>query len=173
MDSITIGFSRPKGGFQPFSWLIRLVTWSPYSHAYVRYYDTYTDRWIVFQASGLKVNFIGDTMFDGLEDIYAEFVVPISDSTKQSVVQGAIDKCGSPYGVGQVVGFAWVLFMRLFGKNVKNPFYSASSFVCSELVGDVLVEINDGTFDPSTMTPKDVYNFVVSKGFKPVSAQPT
>ena len=169
MNEIVVGFSRPKAWFEPFSWLIRLITWSPFSHAYIRYYDSYTQRWIVFQASGLKVNFIGQTMFDNDEDVYEEFAVMISDETKQSVVRDAIDKCGSPYGVGQVFGFLWVLFMRLFGKTVKNPFYSGSSYVCSELVGDILVELNEGNLDPSAMTPKDVYNFMVSKGFKPIT----
>lgn len=166
MDSITIGFSKPRGFFEPFSWLIRLLTWAPYSHAYVRYEDSYTNRSIIFQASGLKVNFIGQTMFDSEEDIYEEFVIPVSPATKQSVIQGAVDKCGSPYGVGQIIGFAWVLFMRMFGKSVKNPLYSSSSFVCSELVADVLVEINEGDLDPSSMSPRDVRNFLVSKGFK-------
>lgn len=168
MDEIIIGFSRPKAFFEPFSWLIRLVLWTPYSHAYIRYYDSYHKRWIIFQASGLTVNFIGQSMFDGKEDIYAEFSVPLIDSTKKEVIQKAIDKCGSPYGVGQIIGFGWILFMRLFRKNVSNPFYSSSSYVCSELVADILVEINQGNLDPSTMTPKDVYRFMINKGFKPL-----
>ena len=32
-----------------------------------------------------------------------------------------------------------------------------------------LEEIGEGTLDASSMTPKDVYNFLVSKGFKPIS----
>jgi hypothetical protein len=164
-NTIIVGFSKPNGWFEPFSWLIRLVTWSAFSHAYIRYYDAYAGRWVIYQASGLKVNFMGQTMFDSAEDIYAEFEVSILDATKQGVVQKAIDKVGSPYGIGQIVGFGWVLFMRLFGKTVANPLYSPSSFVCSELVSDILIEINAGNLDPSTMTPKDVYNFILSKGY--------
>ncbi len=169
MNEIIVGFSRPKAWLEPFSWLIRLVTWSPISHAYIRFFDEEHNRWIVFQASGLKVNFIGQIMFDNAEDIYAEFSVPVSDSMKSSVVQGAIDKCGSSYGIGQIFGFAWVLMMRMLGKSVSNPFYSASSFVCSELVGDVLIEIGEGNLDPSAMTPKDMLNFMLSK-MKPIGA---
>src|SRR5271166_1592644 len=101
MDEIIIGFSKPKAWFEPFSWLIRLVTWSPISHAYIKYYNSYADRWEVFQASGLKVNFIGSIMFDSVENIYAEFTIPVQSTTKQGVVQGAVDKCGSSYGLGQ------------------------------------------------------------------------
>jgi len=167
METIIIGLSRPDSWFEPFSWIIRLATWSPYSHAYIKYYDSYSDRWIIFQASGLKTNFIGQTMFDSEENICDEFSLPISESTKEGVIQGAIDKVGTPYGIAQIFGFAWVLFMRLFGKNVKNPFYSTSSYFCSELVGDVLIELNEGNLDPSSMTPKDIYNFLVNKGFTP------
>jgi hypothetical protein len=88
-------------------------------------------------------------------------------------IQGAIDKCGSPYGVGQIIGFAPVLFMRIFGKRIKNPFYSGSSYVCSELVSDILIEIDKegaGNLDPSAMTPKDVYDFMIEQGFQPAKS---
>jgi hypothetical protein len=169
VDSIIVGFSRPRGWFEPFSWLIRLITWSPMSHAYIRFYDEKLDRWVVFQASGLKVNYIGQTMFDSVEDVVEEFAIPVSDATKQSVLQGAIDVCGSSYGTGQVFGCLWVLFMRIFKKKVNNPFFSGSSYFCSELVGDILEEIGLGDIDPSTMAPKDVRDFLVSKGFKPIT----
>lgn len=173
MNEIIVGFSRPASGFEPFSWLIRAVTGSKFSHAYIRFYEEEYDRWVIFQASGLKVNFIGQAMFDSKETIFEEFVVPVSDLTKKIAVQGAIDKCGSPYGVGQIIGFGAVLFMRLFGKSIKNPFYSGSSYVCSELVADVLIEIDKedaGNLDPSAMTPKDDYEFMLAKGFIPVKS---
>lgn len=171
MDSIVIGFSKPKAWYMPFSWLIRLVTWCEFSHVYVRYEDNYANRDIVYQASGLKVNFIAQPMFDSEEDVYAEFIIPISDKTKLSTVQFAIDNVGSPYGVMQIVGFAWVMLANIFGKRVKNPFYSGSSFFCSEIVTDILEEIKsvDDTMDPSTATPKDVYEFLLSKGYKPIN----
>lgn len=169
MDSLIIGFSRPKAFFEPFSWVIRLVTMAPMSHAYIRYYDSYTQRSIIFQASGLKVNLIGQTAFDAAEDVIAEFEIPISAETKQKIVQGAIDKLGSPYGMMQVFGVLWVLLMRLFGKTVANPLYSATSFFCSELTDDELEEIGMGDLDPAGATPKDLYNFLIAKGLKPIS----
>jgi len=169
MDEIIVGFSRPKAFFEPFSWLIRLATWSPFSHAYIRYYNSELDRWIIFQASGLKVNLIGQTMFNDAEDIYEEYVVPISDATKMSVLQNAVDDLGSPYGIWQIMGFVIVLLVGLFGKSIKNPFYSKSSYFCSELVADILTEIGLGDLDPSNMSPKDVRNFLISRNFKPVS----
>lgn len=168
MDSIIVGFSRPKAFFEPFSWLIRLFTWCPFSHAYIRYENTYANRNMVFQASGLKVNFMGQLMFDGEEDVYAEFNIPVSDATKLGVIQFAIDNVGTPYAIGQILGFPIVWFMAMFGKKIKNPFYSGSNYFCSELVCDVLNSIDGANLDASTMTPKDLYNWIVAQGFKSV-----
>lgn len=169
MNSIIIGFSRPSSFFVPFSWLIRLVTNCPFSHAYIKYNNSYANRNEIFQASGLKANFIGQTMFDTEEDIYAEFEISISDASKLSTIQFAIDSAGSPYAVGQIFGFGWVLLARLFGKRVTNPFYSKSSFFCSEMVADILNEINGSNLDSSTMSPKDVYDYLISQGLKPIT----
>ena len=166
MNSIVVGFSRPKAWLEPFSWLIRLVTKSPVSHAYIRYYDDYTGRWVIFQASGLSVNLVGQNMFNSKEYVYREYEIPISDATKLSVIQGATDKLGAPYGTAQIVGFGWVLLMRLFGRKVNNPFYSGSSYFCSELVDEILNEIGIGESDPSTLDPAGLMNFLATKNFK-------
>jgi len=171
MDSIVVGFSRPKAWLEPFSWLIRLVTWSQFSHAYIRYYNSYADRWTVLQASGLAVNYMGGTLFDTKEDICAEFELPISSATKLTTVQFGIDRVGLPYSMETIFGICYVMILRLFGKKVTNPFASTSSFVCSELVAQILNEINGTNLDSSTMTPKDVYSYLVSKGYKQISAQ--
>jgi hypothetical protein len=110
-------------------------------------------------------------MFNSEEVIFEEFEVAVSDGVKLKTVQFAVDECGSPYGMMQILGFSWVLFMRLLGRKVKNPFYGNSSFFCSELVGEILEEIVEvaDNMDPATSTPKDVYNFMVSKGYRPVN----
>ena len=113
MDQIIIGFSRPKGWFEPFSWLIRLVTWSNISHAYIKYYNSYAQRWEVYQASGLKVNFIGNLLFNTNEIIVKEFQVPISTITKLKTIQFAIDNCGKSYAISQIVGMGFVLLLRI------------------------------------------------------------
>lgn len=170
MQNIVIGFSRPKSGFQPFSWLIRLVTWSAFSHAYIKFYSKTYDRWIIYQASGLKVNFIPQTRFDKVEFIYREFNIPVSKLTMKSTVQGVIDDCGAPYDIRGILGFGIVLLARLFGKKIANPLVTAGSYWCSDLVANILIEIGDAdkeSIDPSTMSPKDIYNYLIEKGFVP------
>jgi hypothetical protein len=169
MNNIIIGFSKPKAWLEPFSWLIRLFTWCPFSHVYIKYYNPYALRWSVFQASCLKVNFMGQEMFNGMEDIYAEFSIPVSDAAKLRTVQFAIDNVGDPYAVAQILGFPIVWFMDLFGKKIQNPFYSSSNYFCSEMVCDILNEINGTSLDCSTMTPKDVYKYLICKGFKHIN----
>lgn len=173
MDSIIIGFSRPKSWFEPFSWIIRLFTWSQFSHAYIQYYNAYADRWMVFQASGILVNFIGRTMFETKENIRAEFEIPVTTLTKLKTVEFAIDNVGLPYGLGQVFGFLLVLIVRIFKKHIKNPFANTSSFFCSELTAQILTEIlqpND-SLDPTTMSPQDLYEYLISKNYKPLVDQ--
>lgn len=167
-NNIIIGFSRPKGGFEPFAWLIELATKSPRAHAYIRFYSLEYKKWIIFQASGLKLNFVGNKLFDSKEEIQGEFNIPVSIRTKNRTIRFAIDNVGIPYGIGQVIGFGWVLLMRAFGKKVKNPFYSKSSYFCSELAAEILTEILDpkDKIDPSTMSPQDLYEYLISKGFK-------
>jgi hypothetical protein len=172
-DSIIVGFSNPKKWWMPFSLLIRLVTWCKFSHAYIRYENTYAKRSEVFQAKGLLLNFIGQTLFDAEENVYAEFEIPISKKTKLKTVKFAIDNVGKPYAVIQIIGFVWVMLANLFGQRVRNPFYSKSSYFCSELVTTVLDDIKsvDDDMDPSTATPKDVYEFLIKNGYKPISGK--
>jgi hypothetical protein len=178
MDNIVIGFSRPKAFFEPFSWLIRIIEgnpikWCPFSHAYIKYYNPYADRWEIFQASGLKVNFIGSLLFSSEEVIYKEFIVPVSSIGKQKTVQFAVDNLGLPYAVMGIVGFGWVMLMNAFGKKVKNPFSTNSAWFCSQLTETILNEIMcaGDSLDPSTCSPKDLCGFLENKGYQLVSAQ--
>lgn len=171
-SSVIVGFSRPKAWLEPFSWLIRIVEgnpikWCPFSHAYIKYYNSYADRWEIFQASGIKVNFVGETLFDSEEVIYKEFTIPISNAAKLSTVQFAVDNVGLPYGVMEIVGFGWVMLMNAFGKKVKNPFSTNSAWFCSQLTETVLNEImNDADqLDPAVCSPKDLYSFLESKNY--------
>lgn len=173
MEKIIIGFSRPKSGFQPFSWLIRGVNRTPYSHTYIKYYNSFADRWTIYQASGTKVNYIGETRFNDVEVICGEFEIDITLDTKKKTVQYAIDMVGTPYGVKHIIGIGAVMIARLFGKKIKNPLYDGNAtMVCSELVTDILTEIlkqGDG-LDPETAMPVDVFNFLVVKGYKNLKA---
>jgi len=165
MNEIIIGFSRPNGWFEPFSWLIRLMDDSSFSHTYIKYYNNYSARWIILQASGLEVNIIGETAFNIKENIIKEFAIPISDAQKLKTVQFGIDNLGVPYGLKHIIGIVIVKFANLFGKRIANPFPEAGTMVCSELVAYALNEIilPTDTINFETATPTDVYNYLAAR----------
>jgi len=143
MNEITIGFSRPKGGFQPFSWLIRLAYWSPFSHAYVQF-DIPKIGTVIFQASGAKINLISEKNFNSKEFIYREFTLPISSKKKIEVMKFAIDQLGKPYNIRGILGMSIVRIGQLLGKNWSSPFaYNGSSAFCSEIVANILEKYED------------------------------
>jgi hypothetical protein len=61
---------------------------------------------------------------------------------------------GEKYDVGGLVGMAWVLLLRKFGKKVANPLQSKRAVFCSEIVDMVLdrsgcdLGLKDGAVDP-------------------------
>ena len=169
MDEIIIGFSTPKSWFNPFSWLIRMAegtpfNWAPMSHAYVKYLDNVTGRWIIFQASGRQVNFVGATMFNSVEKVVAEYVIPVTAATKLKTIQNAQDIVGSPYGIKEIFGFGLVILAGLVGKKIKNPFASKINFFCSQLACDIVEEVDeDNSLDPASTSPLMLANYLASK----------
>lgn len=163
MEKIYIGFSRPKGWFEPFSWLIRLSQWTSYSHVYIRIPSASIGRDIVYQASGLAVNFIGSQRFQTKEIIVKEFPINVSPESKTKVLQFSVDSAGAPYGIKDVLGIAWVLLNSYVGRKVANPFKDGTtSFVCSEFVGDILKnDLGAQLPDPESIDPKTVYEFLM------------
>lgn len=169
MTKIIAGFSTPKSGFQPFSWLIRWVCNSPFSHAYMRVFDINTQKWIIYQASGRVVNAITQEAFDSVEKVCAEFEIPVTLRTKQKSVAKAQDDLGKPYGVAKIFGIGWILLNRLFGKKVKNPFANGGATeICCEMLSEILDEkiLDSDEIDAESCMPIDVFNFLVTKGYK-------
>lgn len=138
MNDFIVGFSKPNR-WKPFAWLIQLVDRTEYDHVYIKWYSPSIDRWMVYQASGTAVNFEGTTHFLSHSIPIEEYQLQVSDNTKKSVIQYAVDNCGVPYGVKQVLGIGIVKVAKLIGKNIKNPFSDGSKTeVCAELVGRIL-----------------------------------
>ena len=159
MAQIVVGFSRPSGWFEPFSWLIRLAYWSPFSHAYIRYSSTDLGVDLIVQASGLEINLIEQSIFDSEEVIYKEFTLPISDENKSAMVKFAFAQLGKPYNVLGIFGMAWVRIGQLLGLNLKSPFqYNGSSAFCSQFVAYILENYDNIDFgNVANIAPSDIY----------------
>lgn len=158
MSALSIGFSTPKD-FKLFAWLIKKVLKAPYSHVYISFFSSYYNRKIIYQASGVAVNLIGEPRFNDIEIIIAEFPLPVSEDLQKELVQSAIDTTGIPYGIRHVVGLVIYMIARKIGYKISVPFKNDSTLVCSQLAAKVLKEVLKlyPSLDPETATPEDIY----------------
>lgn len=131
MRKVIIGFSKPKGFFKPFSWAIRLVERTAYSHVYIRARSEKLGVDLIYQASGSQVNFMGLEHFKTQATSVHEFECEIPDSDYDDFMRWAIINSGAPYSAKQPLG---ILLIKLFNLR-KNPFGNGEfAWVCSELV---------------------------------------
>lgn len=173
-DSITIGFSRPSKlwPIPPFfAWAIMAfesivqLKWINFSHAYVRFNLDAFDRGVIFQASGMKDNFVGQTMFRGMEVIVKEFTIPLSPDTKKAVVQYMIDEAGTPYALLSAFGIVAVKAASLFGCRIKNPVTQKGDW-CSEVAAIILKDYDNlplSSDDVRRMLPSDLCDYLEAR----------
>jgi hypothetical protein len=164
MSKIVIGFSKPRKRM-PFSWLIRKAYGTPYSHVFVSWRSDSLERDLVYQASGIAVNFIGLKAFDEINETIDRFEFDVDDILKKQMMQFAIDNAGKHYSLRAVFGLAVVRIAEWCGKTIKNPFKDGThTYVCSELVAGIIKNFLDKDLpkDVEDMTPKDVYDFMVA-----------
>lgn len=158
MSELIIGFSQPTK-FHLFAFLINKICQIPYDHVYIKWNSVSLDRTLIYQASGLKINFEGLQQFTKHAIPIEEYKLQITDETKKAVIQYAIDNCGAPYGFKQIIGIALVKLARLFGQKISNPFADGKkSQVCAELVGRILEEVlgDKLEIDLDTADPRDI-----------------
>lgn len=156
MKKVIIGFSRPKT-FKVLSWIIQKVQGADYSHVYIKFYSDSLERELVYQASGLEVNFVGSNLFNSSHIIVDEFELEISDEAHKKALQFAVDKAGTPYSIKQLFG---ILIYMISGKILFRD--GRSGYVCSELIGQLLQEEFNFVIskDLDTIIPKDIHNIL-------------
>lgn len=159
MKKIFVGFSKPIHRIFPvYSWAIRALEGTKFSHVYVRHSSKYNID-LVYQASGTQVNFESGELFFKKAETVREFEFEVTDDAFDKYMVFALKNAGKPYGLLQVFGIA---LYALFGLK-KNPFPSGSAnYVCSELVGEILFELGKFKYDRELfdrLTPKDLFEF--------------
>lgn len=136
MKTMRVGFSRPS------EWKIgsKIIQWSEgtdFSHAFLRWHSDSLDRDLVYQASHGMVHFVSGDRFDSENITAVEYSVELTDEQFNEIVRKCIDLAGVKYGTLQLLGMA---IERVTG--IRNPFRDGSkTFVCSELVGEVLRQV--------------------------------
>lgn len=125
---------------------------------------------MIYQASGLQVNFMGVQYFDLYEIPIQEFRVQLGDDEYRRFMVWAIDNAGAPYSLKQALG---ILLVRLFNLR-KNPLSAdKKAWVCSELAGYVLSEFAKTEISNSELDvagPKAIFD-ICQKYLKPIEAK--
>lgn len=141
MESIIVGFSKPKGWFYPMSWIIRWAEGTAFSHAYIRVRSESLDRDLVYQATGAGVYFIGLPAFKDHYEIVEEYALTVSEEGKKKLLRWAVDNSGKPYGRLQCLGIGLRRLALIIGIRIKNPFSNeGEAYVCTELCAQATVE---------------------------------
>lgn len=136
---LRIEFTKPQaGGFPIFSYGIRAVQRTEYSHVRLRWVNS-TGRDIIYEASGSSIKFVGTL---AQEKHKVEIVKFYEIDLDREHYRGLIDLCMTyadvSYGALQIFG---MLIAYMFDMQ-KNPFADGRySQVCSELVGRFLEEV--------------------------------
>lgn len=156
MKNVRIGFSKPRGSFNPFSWLIRLVCRTPYSHVYCSHLSEKYGSTLIYQASGVQVNFMSKQQFDKRAFVVSEFEFEITEERFSDYMKWAIEQSGAPYSFIK-------LFEIAFNINIRTS--SEPEWVCSVLAAKICKDyLDDSINNIEYKTPKDIFNFCSASG---------
>lgn len=154
---IRMGFSTSKGII---SWLIRKVTRSKVSHAWVTFRDETLNKTVVMHATRMGFHLEPWVMFVKHNDIKAQFTCTLD------LLPGAqymADWLGTKYDFKSIVGFVWIWIASWFKRKVKNPVRDTSKMVCSEAM-TILIQkacvTRSEKLDPESTTPEQLWDFI-------------
>lgn len=155
-SGILIGFSTSKVWY---SNLIRWATKAKVSHAFLL--ASFLGKLLVFQEGPLGYSVCTFEKFKKDNEVVALIVpkVSIEEGFKKSLAQ-----LGQPYAYLALLGFAFVLFVKLLGwKLTHNPLSSAHSTFCSQRGAQILRDSHypgAETLDPELTSPEDLLLFL-------------
>lgn len=142
MKTVIVGFSRPVSP----TLFSKAIMWSDktqYDHAYVKWNWSQIDRDIIYQASSLAVNFESNLTFASHSIPVEEYEFQLEDNVHSQFMQFCMDNSNKPYGVLEIVGFAYLKILKMMGITVGNPFPSnGNSYFCSQIVV-LLLQLSD------------------------------
>ena len=156
-----VGYSRKT---HLFARLIMWFTRSDKSHCYIRQESDGVDY--VLEATSRGVNNQWHSVFlrDGAH-VVVEFEVLVDVEVLDeawSVTQ--YDKLNQPYSWAQIVGDAWVIFVKkITGKLIRNPLGQPWKDVCSELVLYFVRKagiVGYERLDLETVSPEDIFEIM-------------
>lgn len=149
-----IGFSTTNGLV---SKIIRWATRSEASHSYVMFYVA--GKPLVIHSTQKGVNCDCYAKFVKNNKIVAEYKLLVPQEDEKQALAHAICLLDKKYDFLSIVGFAFVLLNRTFGRRVKNPFPNRSAYHCSEFALEEMrrAGLEDlDAFDRESTAPEDL-----------------
>ncbi len=156
LEPARIGFSTTNALL---SRIIRRLTGSKVSHAFLVYWDVDFEREMVMEAMGRGFRIVPFDKFRQHNRVVGVF------TPRHSIERGlrrAVDWLGADYDARGLLGMVLVLVARWFTlRRRRNPFGSSRAFFCSEAVARACVwsEYPGFDLDPEATTPKDLFDF--------------
>jgi len=167
---VLVGFSTPRR-WNPLSWLIRLGTGSPASHAWLLVEDPLFQLRLVLEAHSTGFRLVTLARFARDNRIVA-LVQPAHPIDRGLPNAGAW--LGEEFDAIGLLGMAWVVFRRLIHLAPRrNPFRSARALFCSESVVRTLRAAGypgAESLGDEDETPADVFDFLRSTGSEVIKA---
>ena len=151
---IYVGFSTPNS-FKIFSFLTKLWMRTNYSHVYLRFYDEYTSKWIILEASHGDVHLVEWNNWLLKNNPLDETQYDLDQKHRREVIRFAIDHLQKPYSMANIAG---IVFYSLFGKRVFRD--GPKAFICSELIALALDNRITLTKPLDLVTPKDLHHAI-------------
>ncbi len=163
IEPVRIGFSTTDAFL---SRLIRRMTGSQVSHAFLVYRDVDFERVMVMEAVGAGFRIVPLDKFEKHNRVVA-IVTP-----RHSIDEGlkaAVDWLGEAYDKGGLVGMGLLLLLRtlrLRVRRARNLLANRRTLFCSEAVARACRESRYPGFHlhPETTTPQDLFAFFEAEG---------
>lgn len=162
MRKVLIGFSKTKKKLGIFSWIIRKIECTDYSHTYLRFNNS-RGKGLIYQASHTMVNFMGEKVFLEQSEPVKEYEILLTEEQYAEMIDFCIDRCGIPYAALENLGIGIARLCNVVGIKAHNIFgIKRSAYKCSEIVAEFLenilkVEIPE---DLDMVSPKQVHAVV-------------
>lgn len=154
MAKIYIGFSYPKK-FKIGAYAIKKWTNSEYSHVYLRFESNSPKvPSNVYHAANGMVHFREYENFKKDNLIIKEYEIQLSDLDRQKSLINCMYLSGEGYGYVELLKILVTDVAHSIGCNVHT--YNSKGYICSELVGTLLIEILHFTFDKPTHLLKPI-----------------
>jgi hypothetical protein len=165
-----IGFSTPKS-FNPVSWLIRKITRSQCSHAWVKYHDEDLDLDMVMEAHELGFRGISFDHFTKYNTIVKLIPVDVDVTPGLRLLARQL---GNGYDYGGLIGMSIVMLLEWCRRQlkwtwikIKNPLHAPGHLFCSAAIVLMLEESHSKMVEdmlvPETIAPQKLLDLLSGK----------